>query len=107
MLPEPSAILEWDDIHITCRRANGLVERLEWVKLQAVYLETDDSGPFACDVCWLLVGTDSGMVIPCGAQGEDSLLQRLQQLPGFDNEAVIEAMKTTEERRFLCWKRHE
>jgi len=29
----------------------------------------------------------------------------LQQLPGFDNAAVIAAMQSTDNQRFLCWER--
>ena len=35
----------------------------------------------------------------------NELLSRLQQLPGFDNEAVIKAMGSTNNAKFLCWKR--
>ena len=44
-------------------------------------------------------------VIPQGAAGEEGLLDRLQKLEGFDNNAVIEAMSATENERFVCWRR--
>ena len=37
--------------------------------------------------------------------GMKELLTRLQQLPGFDNGAVIKAMGSTKNDKFLCWKR--
>jgi len=35
----------------------------------------------------------------------NELLVRLQQLPGFNNEAVIKAMGSTTHNKFVCWKR--
>jgi hypothetical protein len=71
-------------------------------------VETTDEGPFAPDVFWILVGTAaSGCVIPQGATGDAILLERLQKLPGFDNDAFIRAMRSTSNEKFLCWKRPE
>lgn len=39
--------------------------------------------------------------------GCDRLLERLRQLPSFDNRAVIEASSCVEERSFLYWERPE
>ncbi len=41
-----------------------------------------------------------------GACGAQDLLGRLQQLPEFDNEAVIAPSASTERRMFECWQRH-
>jgi len=35
-------------------------------------------------------------------EGADKLLEALQKLPGFDNEAVINAMGSTGNARFVC-----
>jgi hypothetical protein len=43
--------------------------------------------------------------VPQGATGERALLERLQELPGFDDRAVIDAMSATARQRFLCWER--
>jgi hypothetical protein len=53
----------------------------------------------------VLHGRDGGCAVPQGATGDRLLLERLQALPGFDNNAVIEAMSSTSRRRFLCWQR--
>jgi hypothetical protein len=42
-------------------------------------------------------------IIPQGATGDAELLARLQRLDGFDNLAVIEAMASTDNWRFVCW----
>lgn len=34
------------------------------------------------------------------------MLERLQQLDGFDHQAVGKAMSCTENAQFLCWEKH-
>lgn len=98
-------VVKVDATQIVYHRPGREADRLLWSEVQAVILETNALGPFATDVFWVLVGNHGEVVIPSGIQGEDALLDQLQQLPGFDNEAVIAAMSCTEEARFLCWQR--
>ena len=55
----------------------------------------------------MLVGREGGCVVPGEARGCDLLLRRLQELPGFENRAAIEAALCVEERSFVCWERPE
>lgn len=103
--PEADFIVEVSDTEISCRRPDGTVERVTVAELQGILIETTSDGPFVPDVFWILVGTSGGCVIPQGATGESVLLERLQKLPGFDNEALIQAMGSTDDRKFLCWER--
>lgn len=103
--PEAEFVVEVDDRLVRCTRPNGEVEQVDWEDLRAVILETNDTGPIGMDVLWILVGTDSGCVIPQGARGEDALIRALQRLPGFDNEAMIRASTSVENRQFLCWEK--
>jgi len=34
-------------------------------------------------------------------------MQGLQNLPGFNNEAVIESMTCVENKRFVCWQKDD
>jgi hypothetical protein len=54
----------------------------------------------------LAAGGRSGCAIPSDASGMDLLLPKLQDLPGFDNGQVIQAMATTVDARFVCWRRN-
>jgi hypothetical protein len=90
---------------VVCDRPDGKVERVRWDDLQKVEIVTTDEGPFVPDVFWVLHGTDTGCVIPQGATGEGPFLDRMHALPGFDNGAMIQAMTSVENRRFLCWRR--
>jgi hypothetical protein len=103
--PEAGCVVTISDTQVSCARPSGLVETVGWDDLKEVAIVTTDEGPFATDVMWLLVGEESGCVVPQGATGEDELLGRLQSLPGFNNEAVIEAMGSTSNRKFVCWEK--
>jgi hypothetical protein len=88
-------------------RSNGAVESVRHEDLREVVILTTDGGPVTEDVFFVLFGTDnkSGCCVAQGAEGADKLLEHLQKLPGFDNEAVIKAMGSTSNNRFLCWKK--
>jgi hypothetical protein len=92
---------------VTRFRPDGVQETVRWDDLAEVGIITTDEGPWSEDVLWLLIGSDgkSGCAVPQGAEGADELLVALQKLPGFDNEAVIKAMGSTSNAKFLCWRR--
>jgi hypothetical protein len=105
--PEARYTVRLSDSGVYCDRPDGSVERVAWDDLQAVIVHTTADGPALPDVFWILVGTSagSGCVIPHGATGDAALLERLQKLPGFDNEAFIRSMSSTDDQKFLCWQR--
>lgn len=95
----------WSDSEVVCERPDGTVGRVGWDDLQKVEIVTTGDGPFTPDVFWVLHGRTGGCAIPQGATGDRQLLERLQALPKFDNNAVIAAMSSTSDRRFVCWER--
>src|SRR5919108_1660513 len=96
--------VEVDDVGVTRRLAEGGVEMLAWSDLQEVGVMTTDEGPWAEDVFFVLVGPGcSGVLVPQGAEGSKALVDRLLQLPGFDERRLIEAMGSTSNRKFVCW----
>ncbi|UCG61346.1 MAG: hypothetical protein JSV52_13655 [Candidatus Zixiibacteriota bacterium] len=103
--PERSYIVSWDERAVRCQNPDGTVAEVEWCDLYFVLLRNTDQGPVEPDVFWILVGKKSGCVVPQGATGEAKLLERLQQLPGFDNDAVISSSMCMGNQEFLCWKR--
>ena len=92
---------------IAVTRPDGETESVDWRDLRSVIIETTDEGPFVPDVFWVFVGANSECVVPQGAQGEQGLLVRLQQLPRFDNEQAIAAFVSVKNARFVCWKFEE
>jgi hypothetical protein len=92
---------------VSCRHPSGQKQSIDWDDLHAVVIATNGTGPWGTDVWWWLKGPDGKpwCSIPQGATGEDELLERLQRLPGFDNQKMIQAMSCTENQAFVCWGR--
>lgn len=106
----PQTEVLFDDDLITVIREGSTLESVKWDDVEAVLIKTTDTGPFREDVFFVLVdsGAFSGCVIPQGVAGESELFAALQErLPGFDNEAVVQAMMSTENKTFLVWKKSE
>lgn len=83
----------------------GPNETVRWEDVQRIVIRNTDSGPFDEDVFFCLETEEGTSVIPQGADGVPELLERLQQFPGFNNEAVIDSMGCTDNKLFLCWER--
>lgn len=99
--------VEADSDAITLHEAPNKVERLPWGALSMVIIETNAFGPIIDDLHWILVGQKPEQCwrIANGSTGIGTLLGRLQQLPGFDNDAVIDAMSSIDDSRVLVWQR--
>jgi hypothetical protein len=73
--------------------------------IRRVVIRTTDRGPFDDDVFFVIEATTGRFVIPQQAAVAGDLLSNLQELPGFDHEAVIESIGCVENREFLCWEK--
>lgn len=105
--PELCEVVTFDGERIVCTMRDGKQETVVWADLQNVTILTTDDGPFSEDVFWVLSGSETGCLVPSEAKGIKELLPRLQQLPGFNHEAVIRAMGSTTNEKFLCWQRKD
>ena len=99
--------LAFDDEAITASFADGTRKMVRWAELTKVVIVTTDEGPFVEDVFWgLYAGDDVKMAYPQIVEGSRPLLAAMQErLEGFDNEAVITAMGSTDNARFTVWER--
>lgn len=97
--------VELSDEDAGCVDPGGRRNAVAWKALESVRVVTTGGGPFAPDVFWVLEGGGAKCVVPLGASGEPELLARLQALPGFDNEAFIKAMGSSEDASFPVWHR--
>jgi hypothetical protein len=106
LYPECLFVVTVSDSEIVTQRPDGKIERVSIRDLQEVTIVTNDSGPYGADVWWLLVGSkaDAGCAFPGGATGEAKVLEFVQRLPGFNNQAFIEAMGCASNARFVCWR---
>jgi len=76
-------------------------------QIKGVAIETNDTGPFGSDVIWHISDGKVTIQFPMGATGERQAIYALQQLDGFDNQAVIDAMACTENRVFIALNKLE
>jgi hypothetical protein len=100
--PEASFVVEVTaDDEVVCRAPKQPEQRIKMSDLGAVYVETNDSGPWGADVWWVLNDRngETKLAFPQLATGEDGVLARLQLLPGFE----VKGMNSTANARFLCW----
>lgn len=104
LMPESQFVVRLSKSEVSCLRPDGGIEAVRWDELERVAIHTTREGPFVPDRFWLLIGPGtSGCCIPWGATGGAELLARLQQLPGFDNQAVIRV--GTQDDVITCWQR--
>jgi len=101
------SVVACDSTALQFQWARGSTTSIHWDDVQRVLIRTTDRGPFDDDVFFVVEASGENYVIPQQAAGAEQLLSRLQQLPGFDNEAVIESMGCTDNKDFLCWERNK
>ena len=72
--PESQYVVTLDEKDIGCRRPSGATDSVTWDDLDAVIVETNDTGPLSIDVLWLVLGVhgSTDCVIPQGAIGEQA-----------------------------------
>ncbi|MET3961093.1 hypothetical protein ABIE44_001027 [Marmoricola sp. OAE513] len=93
-----------DELGVT-RQLGSSTESVTWFDLALVEIRTTSDEPFAEDMFWMLHGrSGTGVVVP-SSTAPDELLVRLQALPGFSNEVLIESMASTADATFECWRR--
>ncbi len=101
----PPASLSVDGDGVRYRPYRGEEVSIRWGELEEVAIETTDKGPYAEDFFAVLKAPAQTVRIPQEVVGFELLLQYLEELPGFNSEAVIEATGSTDNATFPCWKR--
>lgn len=94
-----------DDDGVRRTLADGSEESVAWEELSSVVIRVIPEGPWKEDVFLMLAGANGqGTAVPSGDPAADALIERLQSLPGFDNERFIEAMTTDADEAYVVWK---
>ena len=75
---------------------------VRWDVVTEIAVRTTSQGPAEEDVFFVFT-YDDGTRLAIGLGDTDYLLPRLQAMPGFDNEAFIRALATSEEGSWLLW----
>jgi hypothetical protein len=105
LVPKSRFEVGFDSERAWCRYPGKEEQSLRRAELVGVAVRTTDEGPLSPDVFFVLGTNDGTLIFPQGATGEAGMLRRLQDLPGFHNEALIEAMGCTDNRTFICWEK--
>jgi hypothetical protein len=94
-----------DDTGVRRTLADGSQEAVTWEELTAVVIRVIPESPWKEDVFLMLAGASgNGTAVPSGDPAADALIERLQTLPGFDNERFIEAMTTDADEAYVVWE---
>jgi hypothetical protein len=82
-------------------------EHIKVADLTRIVVVTNDTGPWGMDVWWMLIDDETRRAVsyPQGATGEQAMLDWMLALPGFEHSAMIEAMGSTGNAEFVCWRR--
>lgn len=103
--PEGRYIVTFDREGAQCEKPDGQVARVDWKRLTAVLLDTNDPRSRLPHYFWRLEGTGQFCLIPHGATGEESLVEKLRKLPGFKADRLVLAESCTTNRTFECWRK--
>jgi len=82
---------------------DGAERLLEWAELREVRIVTRPAPTLSEGVSFELRGTTTSISIPRPEATQD-FIDRLQELPGFDTEVLIEAIGSTGHAEFVCWQ---
>mgnify|MGYP005836013631 CR=1 FL=1 len=87
--------------------ADGPPRRVAWDDIGRVHIESVEGGLDTDAVTWVLTPASGGAPLRVAqtAAGADAMIARLQQLPGFRYEPMIQSMITTDATHFLVWER--
>ncbi|TDU66136.1 hypothetical protein EI77_03873 [Prosthecobacter fusiformis] len=105
LLPESLCTIHITEDEFSFFHPDGTQQSLKWSDLQKMEIITTSDGPLLPDRFWVLHGLQEPIIIPQGAQGDVTLLERLQKLPGFKNDVFIEAQGSTSYGHFTCWNK--
>ena len=93
---------------LTLTHPDGQTIVMAWDDVAAVRLRTSDEGPLSEDVFWLFDRRDGmpTLSIPNGATGIADLVTMIgSALEGFDHDAIVAAMASTDNADFTAWVR--
>jgi hypothetical protein len=82
-------------------------EAIAWADIERIEIVTTDEGPWREDFWWLLENAEEkGLTIGGDEAEAANLLAVIQQrYLDLDNEEVIRAVRSTQNARFLIWRR--
>ncbi len=108
---EPFVINLYEDC-VVVHRPDGQREEITWEALDRVVVRVSKAAPWSGKVWLILIGapeSGQGCVTPMDAANANALLERLQALPGFNQQKLDNALRDAEAGKSrsdaICWKR--
>ena len=113
LTPRLSVVAPWlltnyslqDDV-LTFKRPFRKLDSWRIDELDEIGVETTDQGPFAEDMFWILKRGEVHLRIGDPHLVFKMLMDRFGLLKGFNWVVFAEAQSCTQNRYFVCWKRH-
>jgi hypothetical protein len=106
LLFERKIVVSFDNVRLSAVYPDGTTETIAWPEVQRIAIETNDSGPAGADFWWVFESDTKRCVFPKGATGEPEAVDVVSsRFPGFNDLAVIKAIGSTSNARFVCWER--
>ncbi len=103
--PEERYIIILTDEGLTVTHPEQAVQQIQWAEIEKIELVTTDEGPWLPDVWLVLSGGGNICSIPQGASHYEEVYDKVSALPGFDFESVLSAMTSTDNARFVLWRK--
>lgn len=103
--PSGPWLSHFDDDGIWMAGGRGKNNYRDPKKLNKIWIVTNNLGPFFEDIFWKFEHPEGDFYFPQAKDQSGVLLKTLQDLKGFDNQAVIEAMQCSKKNEFLVWDR--
>jgi hypothetical protein len=103
--PEDNFIVTITDEFIRVEHPERKTEEILWKDIKEIKLINTDAGPFAPDVWLVLLGDNSGCLIPQGSNGFETVYDIISKYENFNFENFISSMSCTDNEEFLLWKK--
>lgn len=81
---------------------SGEEKSLNWPEIKGIALEVQPAS-YGSNIYWHMLGTDGDLSFPMEAEGQAEALQFFQTLPGFDNNKVFLALRSSKETWLMAW----
>lgn len=106
---QPFGRVEFNAESVRYEMPDGTIQSITWDEVEEIGVVRTDEGPVSDDLFFTLTSAnrEKGCAIPQSAAGMDALIVHLEDLPGFNNIALGQAMGSTTNAVFELWQRRK
>ncbi|MBD3188919.1 hypothetical protein GF325_18980 [Candidatus Bathyarchaeota archaeon] len=103
-IPDTTSIQGFTE-HGFLANIDGEIVEVRYDDITSIRIETTNQGPFLPDCFWIVETERVTITLENDDPSFTMLLPKLQDLPGFNNKAVILAMGSVDHAGFLVWEK--